>query len=399
MKKAMPASKGTEAFPGNESHLSRMDPGVPVMNSNPYLTYEDAERDYLVKFGALLHSPSQDLAGPPMQGVVDLPADILIQSAEQIANASAEMIRLAQVHLDSEDPIIREGIRFRFIDQATIELLLGIALLQVSDDKTAIQPTAAIRATHSAALRESVSAIEKSSSTGISQGVPVVTSYRASESATADEAGSALRLAVEGTVSNITHRVQELGGDIAFDLVGGMQWAEALQGASLSPEEISVALNSFQKGMAGKILLQVHIKIAALLGGIASAEARLKIQEWLDQIKQAGRIDIFNGLVESFYQTDAPKKMIAGMNRSAATLESMNQASDLIKTLSDKFIVLIGRMRKLEDAIRLGKPIEIPQFRLVTIALQVALLSALVYSGLDYIENGLAGILRETGIG
>jgi hypothetical protein len=67
----------------------------------------------------------------------------------------------------------------------------------------------------------------------------------------------------------------------------------------------------------------------------------------------------------------------------------------LIKALSDRFIVLVGHIRKLEDAIRLGKSIEIPQFRLVTIAYQVALLSALVYIGQDYIAYGLTGILRE----
>jgi hypothetical protein len=93
------------------------------------------------------------------------------------------------------------------------------------------------------------------------------------------------------------------------------------------------------------------------------------------------------------------RESVDGIQTSVVPPDSINKASDLIKVLSDKFIVLIGRMRKLEDAIRLGKSIDIPQFRLVTIAYQVALLSALVCTGQEYIANGLAGIPREKGIG
>ena len=373
-----------------------MDRGVSIMEPKPHRSYEGAAQDYVARLGALMR-PAPEPAGAATRGGADLPAEILIRRAEEIADVSSELLQLAQGHLNSADPIIREGIRFHFIDQAAAELLLGIELLQISEDKTAIPSTAAVRATHSAALQESINAVEMSTSAPISQGLPAVASYRASESATVEEAVSGLTLAVESAISNICHRVQELGGDIAFDLVAGMQWAEVIQGASLSSKEVGSILESLGKG-SEKTLLHVYKKILALLGMEISAEARLKILGWLDQIKQAGRIDVFNMLVENLYKADRSGKWAGGIQPSVVQLDSINKASDLIKALSDKFSVLVGRMRKLEDAIRLGKSIEIPQFRLVTIAYQVALLSALVYTGQDYIANGVTEILHEKGL-
>jgi hypothetical protein len=112
-------------------------------------------------------------------------------------------------------------------------------------------------------------------------------------------------------------------------------------------------------------------------------------------MKEADRIDLFNALVYKFYDVEALKTSVGAVERSAAQLDSINRCSDLIRAFSDKFTFLVDRMRKLEDAIRLGAQVEGPQFRLVTIALQVALLSALVYAGKDYVQQDLAGILNR----
>lgn len=366
------------------------------MQSNTYPTYEEAAREYLAKFTSLMQ-PQQDVAGATPRGALDLPSEVLVQRAEEISDTSERMFELAEGYLNSADPLVREGIRSHFIDQATIELLAGIELIKVGEDKIPA-PAAASIVTHSAALREAMSAVEKSSGAPITQGIPVAESYRASESATLNEAAAGLRLALESSLGNITHRVQDLGGDIAFDLAAKMQWTEVLEGAFLSVEEVAVLLESIGKGNAGKMLLHAYKKTTALLDDSISADARNTIRNWLDQIRQADRVDVFHRLVEDLYKSEALKKSAAAVARSAATVESINKATDLIRALSDKCIVLIGRMKKMEDSIRLGKPIELPQFRSVMIAEQVALLAALVFCGRDYIHNGIAQILRENGI-
>ena len=121
------------------------------MKPNPYLTYENALRDYLTKFGSLIEPPQA--------------SESVMGRAEEIADASSALIRLAQKHLNSPDLNIQETIRFHFIVQATAELLLGIEILQASGEKNGNPSTAAMKATKCAALREAVSAIEKAGKT------------------------------------------------------------------------------------------------------------------------------------------------------------------------------------------------------------------------------------------
>jgi hypothetical protein len=368
-----------------------MDRGISIMRS-AYPTYEDAARDYLARLD-LLTKPLQQPPGVEVRGGLELPADTLVQKAEEIIDASSGLLQLAQDYTNSADPAIREGIRFHFIDQATVELLLGIELLQVYQDSAAVPLTAALRANHSAALREAISAVAKSSAAPIKKELATFAACRASESATVEEAMSGLQLALESAAGGISRRVQELGSDIAFDLVAGMQWPEFARGASLSLEEINAIMTSTSPGVAERMLLQAYRKVAVLLEKDVADGARAKIGQWLDQVKQAGKIAISHALLESLYRVGMLRECVAGPELSALSLESINEACDLVKAFSDKGIVLISRMRKLEDAIRLAGLIEVPQFRLLTIALQVALLSTLLCAGQDYINNGLSGVL------
>lgn len=367
------------------------------MKSNPYQTYEDAARDYLEKCCALMEIPHA-VAGTDASGATDFPPAALIQRGEEIANASAGILQFAQEYLDSADPNIREGIRYHFIAQAAVELLIGVEILQLSEEKAGISSTAANRATYSAALREAVSAACKALSVPVTQGLSTAASYRISESATIGDAASGLKAAIESAATNIFHRVQGLGGDIACDLISGTQWDEVIQGGSFSDEEINAILGSIHKGAAGKILVCVYRKVSALLPRDVAAEFRVKMRKWLTENRQADRIGVLNALVDSHYKLDAFRKVVRTLECSTAKLESVNKASDLVKALSDKFIVMIDRIRKLEDAIRLAKLIDIPQFRLVTIALQVSLLSALVHAGQEYIEKDLIGIIQDPGL-
>ncbi len=370
------------------------------MGSNPYPTYEDAAQDYRAKLRALIQPPQEvSASSTPARGAVELPAEILIQRAEEIADISSSMIQLAQNYLDSADPFTREGICGHFIDQATVELLLATELIQATEEDAGAQSTAAGRATHSAALREAISAADKSSSFPVTQGLPTGESYRATESTTLDEAASALKLAVATTASSISRRVHELGKDIAFDLIAGTQGTEVEQGASLSSKEIAELLESIGKAPAARILYGVHKRISALLSRDIELFARGKIRGWLAQIKQADKIELFDAQVEGLVDAEGLKKAVASaVESSAATIESINKTSDLIKAFSDKLMVLTGRMRRLEDAIRLCKLIRIAPLLLTMTALQIDLLAALVYAGHDYINKGLAGTLREHGL-
>jgi hypothetical protein len=362
------------------------------MEANSYPTYEDAACDYLAKLNALMQLPPGWIPGR------DINADGFISLAEEIANISSIMILRAENYLSDSEPMIQEGISGHFIDQATAELLIETGLMQiVQEEMTGIPPAAAIQATLGAALREAISAAEKSMAFPVAQGLVIGASYRITESSGAAEAASAFKLAFGCTAGTISNRVQELGGDITIDLVSGAEWTAVIRGASSrSPAEnllnsvgkIDGPLASKAAFAAGKILLNVYEKVVALVNRNAGTEARKKIGEWLEKIRQTDKIEIFGALVENLYGFDGLTRLIERNSDSpAAAPELISRASDLIRTCSDKFIVLAGRMRKLEDAIRLGKMIQIPQLLPTVIALQVELLAALVYAGHDYINK------------
>jgi hypothetical protein len=362
------------------------------MEANSYPTYEDAARDYLAKLNALMQLPQGRIPGR------DTNSDRIIGIAEEIADISSGMILKAKKYLSHSDPLIQEGVSCHFIDQATAELLLETVLMQmVQEELTGIPPAAATHATLGAALGEAISAAEKSMAFPVTQGLVIGASYRVTESSGSAEAACAFKLAFGCTAGTISHRVQELGSDITIDLVSGVEWAAVIhEASSRSPVEnllnsigeIDRPLASKAAFAAGKILLNVYEKLVAVVNRNTGSETRKKIGEWLEQIKRTGKIEIFGSLVEDLYGLGGLTRLIERNSESpAAAPELVNRASDQIRTYSDKFIILAGRMRKMEDAIRLGKLIQFPQWLPTIIALQVELLAALVYAGHDYIDR------------
>jgi hypothetical protein len=368
------------------------------MEANLYSTYEDAAREYLDKLKGVTQLLQDALPMVP-RSAGDVNSTRFIELAEEIADVSSAMIALTPKDQNDSNPLVQEGIFCHFIDQATIELLLEIGLLQiVQEEQTGIPSSAATQATHSAALLEAINAAEKSMTVPLSQGLAIGTSYRITDASNAAEAASSFQVAFGCTTKGIIRRVQELGSDITMDLIAGTEWTTVVYGASSLQSPANNFLEAINKNdgslassaafVAGKMLLNVYEKIIALAHQDIANEMREKIGEWLEKIKQTEKIELFSVLVENLYSLDA---LIGSMERSlqdsADVFESISRAADLLKTYSDKFIVLTGKMRKLEDAIRLGKTIQLPQLMPAIIALQAELLSSLVYAGYDYINR------------
>ena len=234
-------------------------------------TYEEAAWDYLAKFSNLMQQPL-DVNAVTGQG--EMPAEFLAKRAKEIAGISTNMIRLASAYFDSADQAVREGISGHFVDQASLELLLGTELMQRTEAReTGPMPLAAERATQNAALREAISAAERSTSIPVTHGLPASVSYRSTESANPDEAAVELTSAVISTSAGISRRVQELGAEIAFDLVQRTEWDEVTRGIRLSEGDI-VGLWTDALNPAGKLALSAYRKIAALLDKSVEAEVR-----------------------------------------------------------------------------------------------------------------------------
>jgi hypothetical protein len=241
--------------------------------------------------------------------------------------------------------------------------------------------------------------MEASMATPASQGL--VSSFgvaraAAPVAATLEDAKDALQRAAATATGAIVQHVSEFGGDVAWDLIFNTKWAAVVNGAALLRKDIAEKLDTVREGAGGlvsraiktasKTLLNVYDKILALLGKDAEDQARQKVKEWLEQIREKEEIDLFDVLLGKLYQVDALTKEVADwLAGTTARLDQMHETTCVVRALQDQFIVLVGRMRVLQDVVGLAKLITLPQVLLIVAGVQFGLLAALIYAGLDYV--------------
>jgi hypothetical protein len=389
------------------------------MTSN-YQTYEDAAKDYLAQFGTLLEIP-EDASPTATRGAGDVPIESLIERAEAIAGISSSMPELAKPYLESDDPNDREGASAHMLTQAAAELQLASELLQfAADEKEGLTADVTTRAGRGAALRDAVNELERSMQTPISAGLgAVVTRARAGEEAqptTLEAAQKALKEAVDLTTDAIVQRVNDNGNQLAVALVFQTEWAQVIEGVLLARAGIGEQLDKIKAGaskivtravgVAERTLLNVYDKILALLGKDVGNKARKKVKEWLEKIEKEQKIEVLEALVAKLYQVEQFKQALEGwLSETTASVDKINETTGEVDLLSDKFIALAGKASSLGKAIGYAKAIPIAAVLVVVVALQVSLLTTLIYAGYDYIgfkqvnfldiTKGVAQVVQE----
>ncbi|MCL7454916.1 MAG: hypothetical protein M8467_17915 [Anaerolineae bacterium] len=384
-----------------------------------YGSYEDAAQDYLARFRALREAPPPPISEAAL-GAGEVDAGLLIDHADEIAGISASMVVLAQDYLEAPDPTLREGISGQLLVQAAAELQLATELLQIAEGEPQGPSLEAARETHAAALRDAIDTMERVMQSPVSHGLlPAAALERAPQPVppTLDAAKAGLRQATSTSAAAINQRVREVGGDIAWSLVFQTQWAAVVDGVTLLRGDVAKLLESVKHGLgslftramttAAKTLLNVYDKLMALLGKDAEDQARKTVKTWLDQLKKQGKIDLFGKLVDKLYRVDALKKDLEGWLAAApADRGKMQDTAQAVGVVSDKFIVLVGRMSLVENVISLAKLIKMPQVLAVVAGLQVILLAVVIYTGFDYIgykqpsfmnlTKGVAEVIQES---
>ena len=75
--------------------------------------------------------------------------------------------------------------------------------------------------------------------------------------------------------------------------------------------------------VAAKTLYNVYRKIMALLGREIEDQARDKVTEWLEKVKEEGKIDLFEILVAKFYRVDSFKETLQGwLSKTTAEIDA-----------------------------------------------------------------------------
>jgi hypothetical protein len=224
---------------------------------------------------------------------------------------------------------------------------------------------------------------------------------------TPEQAKEALQQAASVTVSGIARHVQDLGGDIALNLILNTEWTAVLEGVTLLRKDVAEKLDRVKEDVsafferavatATKTLLNAYDKILVLMGKDLEAEARKKVREWLEQLKEKESIDVFDAMVNKLYKVDIFEETLGGwLSATGVAVDVLDQTATEVTALSNKFAVLIERMSALETILVLAKGIKIPQVLLVVSATQIALLAVVVYAGYDYVGGEAPGFLNVT---
>ena len=374
--------------------------------------YEDAAQAYVARFRALREAPSVP-PGVVTRAPVDIPDDILLQEAEQIAEVSATMVPLAREVLDDPDPNLREGIGSQLLAQAAAELQLATELLQFDEEAEKAQPDpemGVVRSVRGASLRMSIADLEDVMAKPLSAGLASEVVVRGAPAAPKSIPQAKTKLQESALVSTgaIVMHVCDLGEGIAMDLLFKTDWILVKEGLGLIRSDIAEKLEALTDGVgaliaravttAAKTLINVYDKILAFLGKDVEDQARQKVGELLEKIQEKGEIDILESLVKTLYRLNAFKEDLAGwMDQTTAGEDQLTTTTNEVDLVSKRFIVLVDRMKVLETAIALARKfIKVPQVALILAGLQIALLAVLVYGGFDYVGYKQPGFLNLT---
>lgn len=396
------------------------------MTTKTHLTYEEAAQDYLSLFAGLRDASSAS-SKAVMRGSADIPAGTLIEQAERIAEVSASMVPLAGRYLDAPDYRLREGISGQLLAQAAAEMQVAAELIQIAAkdaadiaDESSKANFSTTRAAQGTGLREAIDGLEKAMAMPISAGLVVPRKVRRAGAfaETPEEAKNALHQTATAAAGSISQRVVEVGGDLAFSLVFNTEWKTVINSVGLLSHDIAKLLDGLKEGAStlvqraisagARTILNAYSKILALLNRDFEDEARKQVKDWLEQIQQAGRIDLFGQLIGRLYQVNALESTLPDwLEKTMADVDEINGTTKEVAVLSDKFTVLVERISVVGDAIGLAKLVQaqFPQLLAVVTAIRVTLLAVLVYAGYDYIgyeqtryanlTKGVAEVIRD----
>jgi hypothetical protein len=228
------------------------------------------------------------------------------------------------------------------------------------------------------------------------------------------DALSDLRFEIHDTLDLINDRTNNIGIRIIRDILsmGAGKWGNILRAISLLQghekagdvgwgleDEVDDFIQELASGLRGT-LVNVVDKILIVIE--KNDLVRYTIADWLEDLRDADqekRKNHFAGLLEQLYQTKTFREHDLNIwLQDAVLVERIHQATDEIMALGDHFDHLANQVRRLSAIISTGSVFATPTLLSVGFALQVGLLSTLVFAGYDHIDEGTRMLNLTRGI-
>jgi len=245
------------------------------------------------------------------------------------------------------------------------------------------------------------------------------------------EALSSLQDQVRRSLRDIARQASKTGSyalDTLFSLDSEMlKKAVAPVGKEASEliEKVVQGLNEKIKSLlqtAVRLLLQAYDWVLSLIGKDAEEEARQKVREWIEELRTSHKkkddsADLAEQLVASLFATTTINEEVTKWaQESKASVESVNQAAEAVKTLSSGYAVKTARIQvflKTIGAIPEGATAVVaaltafnppmaatvagllPTIEILRGAVTLGLIGYTLFAGYDHVDSGKAAFFNR----
>lgn len=384
--------------------------------------YTTARKGYLDWFSHLLSPPETD------------PKDTRRSAGEQIIDglenkvdglnfASEELTEATRPYLIAEDPLYRVAAVDSLLQQVQGDLAIANMLWDViertGDDDEAAEETLT-RSVRSGRLHDTFRRIVSDMPASMDdlakhyQSGEVTRGAASHRPETLAESIEDLRFEIHETLDIINDRATNVSLRIIRDIitVGSANWVMVTQAVDLlqgqqkvgdvgwgledEVERLTVGIASALRG----VLVNVVAKILLIIE--KNDLVRYTIADWLEEIHEAARDEqknVFSVLLEQLYQVENFRTRDLNLwLKDAVDIDRIHVAANDIMQLGDNFDHLAGQIKRLSTMTSVGTLFLNPALISVGLALQVGLLSTLVFAGYDHLDEGSRALNIARGI-
>jgi hypothetical protein len=215
----------------------------------------------------------------------------------------------------------------------------------------------------------------------------------------------------------ISRQASKVGGEAAQTLLAFNPETLKLGASMLGKDVVAWLEETVQSVMvvvrkivasALELIVQAYEWVARMLGKDLEAQAKEKINTWLDELRQAvsgkdGKT-LVEELVTRLYTIDAIQKdVFAWTQATQADLAALHQATRAVQQLSQKYLQKTNQVSHFLQGIGLVRMVplpflKLPQAQVVIAGLVTALLAYVVYSGYDHVDSGRIIFYKKFGV-
>ncbi len=396
--------------------------------------YEENVKAYTSQLRNLFAAPPGIKIEAARGGPGQVDAEILAQRADKLADLSVTLAEANRAYLEADSQEIRQAAEVKLLLQANAEFEVALALVESAEAELRGRKGASTRAVEAVtAINSLADYLEQPLDAGLAPYLEE-TRARSTPSANFEEACKALQNQVQRSLRNISRaasKTSSLALDKLFELDPGML-KRALGPVSKElgelMDKIASGINEKVKALlrsAFRLMLQAYDWVLNLLGKETEAEARKKVQEWIEELRSSHEKeddvpDLADQLVSTLFAIEATQKDLAEwLKGTKADAQKLDEITQSVLTLADsfhakvawveKFVKLLGAVPEsittLVAAITLINPGIagtiaglLPAIEVVRGGITMGLLGYTLYSGYDHVDSGRVTFFGRFGV-